>query len=216
MPGSSPVHIRAEVSAADPDTCRFVCSEIVHPHGPFAFASIEAAAGSPLPQALFALGAIAHVLVAETVVTVTKVHTSDWGDLRTQIGAAIRAQCAAGVPAVLASVPDLDGRTVADASGAAPRDAAKIRQALEALFEREVNPRVASHGGRIEIVDVSADRLTIAMHGGCQGCASSQFTIKAGVEVMVQRVAPEITEIVDVTDHSAGLVPYLRRARQPV
>ena len=46
------------------------------------------------------------------------------------------------------------------------------------------------------------------MSGGCQGCASSQVTLRQGVEIMVRNVAPEVVEIVDATDHAAGKTPY--------
>ena len=65
------------------------------------------------------------------------------------------------------------------------------------LLEREVNPSVASHGGKISVVGVKDATLYIAMSGGCQGCAASQVTLKQGVEVMVRRVAPEIRSIVE-------------------
>lgn len=202
-----PVSIRAERSAADPDSTRFVCSTSVHPGGPFAFASPEEAAGSPLPEALFALGGVRHVLIANEVVTVAKSAEADWDadDLPRRIGATLRAQLDAGVPAVLSSAPDVEGRT-----GDGARDDETLAQVIARLLEREVNPRVASHGGRIEVVGVDGSTLRIAMHGGCQGCASSTTTIRNGVEVMVRRIAPEITEIIDTTDHAAGSAPYRR------
>jgi Fe-S cluster biogenesis protein NfuA len=49
------------------------------------------------------------------------------------------------------------------------------------------------------------------MSGGCQGCASSEATLKQGFEVMVKRAAPEITAIIDVTDHQSGQKPYYSR-----
>ncbi|HET8930202.1 MAG TPA: NifU family protein, partial [Acidimicrobiales bacterium] len=90
------------------------------------------------------------------------------------------------------------------------RDAAALTRIIERLFDREVNPRVASHGGQISLVGLEGTTLRIAMGGGCQGCSSSQVTLRGSVEVMVHRVAPEITEIIDVTDHEAGTDPYLR------
>ena len=137
--------------------------------------------------------------------TVTKTAGVDWGDLRARVGACIREQLATGAPAVLASAPDLDGRR-----GDGPRDAAALEKILAELFEREINPRVAAHGGRIALVGVEGSKLRITMGGGCQGCASAQLTLRSSVEVMVRRVAPEITEIVDDTDHAAGLRPYRR------
>ncbi len=49
------------------------------------------------------------------------------------------------------------------------------------------------------------------MSGGCQGCAASQVTLRQGFEVMVRRVAPEIVNIVDTTDHVAGNTPFYPR-----
>ena len=57
-------------------------------------------------------------------------------------------------------------------------------------------------------MDVREGKLFITMSGGCQGCASSQVTLRQGFALMVKRVAPEILEIVDATDHVAGKQPF--------
>jgi len=44
-----------------------------------------------------------------------------------------------------------------------------------------------------------------------QGCASSQITLRQGFEVMLKRVAPEIEDIVDTTNHAAGKQPFYPR-----
>ncbi len=90
--------------------------------------------------------------------------------------------------------------------------APEIRALVQALLDNEVNRSIAGHGGKISIVDLRGGMLTIAMSGGCQGCAASQVTLRQGFEVMVHRVAPEIVEIVDTTDHAAGKRPYYRSA----
>jgi Fe-S cluster biogenesis protein NfuA len=51
------------------------------------------------------------------------------------------------------------------------------------------------------------------MSGGCQGCAASQVTLRQGFEVMVRRVAPDIVDIIDTTDHAAGKKPFYQRTR---
>jgi Fe-S cluster biogenesis protein NfuA len=87
-----------------------------------------------------------------------------------------------------------------------------VRATVQGLLDREVNRSIASHGGQISIVDVRDGKLLIAMGGGCQGCTASQVTLKNGFELMVRRVAPEIVEIVDTTDHTAGKMPFYPRA----
>ena len=196
------IAIRAEVLLADPDTCKFTVSQTVHPGGPFFFDRAERAAGSPLPEQLFGLAGVAHVLVSENVVTVGKVADVEWSQLKAAIGAKIRAQLLTGVPAILE-----------DASPKARwgRSEAEVRAAIQGLLDGEVNRGIAGHGGKISLVDYQDGKLRIAMSGGCQGCASSQVTLRQGVEVMVRRIAPEVVEIVDTTDHTAGKMPFYAR-----
>ena len=71
-----------------------------------------------------------------------------------------------------------------------------------------MNRAIAAHGGKISIVDVKDGNLSVTMSGGCQGCAASQLTLRRGFEVKVRRVAPEIVDIIDMTDHEAGKKPF--------
>jgi NFU1 iron-sulfur cluster scaffold homolog, mitochondrial len=41
---------------------------------------------------------------------------------------------------------------------------------------------------------------------------ASQVTLRQGFEVMVRRVATEIVDIIDTTDHAAGKKPFYRRS----
>jgi len=193
------IAIRAEVLQADPDTCNFTVSQVIHPGGPFFYDRRERAAGSPLPELLFGLAGVAHVLIAENVITVGKVPEVDWSSLKTSIGAKIRAQMLTGVPAILADA----GRPATWG-----RPDPEVRAAIQELLDGEVNQGIAGHGGNISIVDYKDGNLRIAMSGGCQGCASSQVTLRQGVEVMVRKVAPEVVEIIDTTDHKAGKKPF--------
>ena len=203
LPVDVPVSIRTEVSLADPDTCKFTVSRTVHPGGPFYFENQEQAAGSPLVERLFELPGVAHVLVAGNVVVVGKQSNASWSGLKAPVGAVIRTQLHTGIGAILESAlrPSTNHRSDAE-----------VCVVVQALIDREVNRSIASHGGRISILDVREGRLFIRMSGGCQGCAGSQVTLKHGFELMVRRVAPEIVEIVDTTDHAAGKTPFYARA----
>jgi len=203
LPVDLTIGIRAETSLADPDTCKFAVSRMVHPGGPFFFDNKERAAGSPLVERLFALTGVQSVLIAESVVTVGKEPGTSWSGLRAAIGAAIRTQLLTGVPAILETPrnPSTGGR-----------NDEQVRTVVQELLDREVNRSIAGHGGKISIVDVRDGNLFIAMSGGCQGCAASQVTLRQGFEVMVRRVAPEIVDIVDTTDHASGTKPFYQHA----
>jgi Fe-S cluster biogenesis protein NfuA len=203
LPFDPTITIRAETSQADPDTCKFRVSRMVHPGGPFFFDSKDRASGSPLVEQLFTLPGVSHVLVAETVVTVGKDSSVAWSALKSAIGAAIRTQLLTGVPAIFVAPRN---------AGVRGRTEAEIRAVVQELLDREVNRSIAGHGGKISMVDFRDGSLLIAMSGGCQGCAASQVTLRQGFEVMVRRVAPEIVDIIDTTDHAAGKKPFYRRS----
>lgn len=82
-----------------------------------------------------------------------------------------------------------------------------IRQ-VEKIFDEQIRPALAAHGGDVEIIDIENDKLYLKMTGGCQGCASSQATLSDGISRLVKQHFPEIEEVVDVTNHDAGENPY--------
>ena len=196
------ITIQAATSLADPDTCKFTVSRTVHPGGPYFFDDRERAGGSPLVERLFALPGVAYVLIADNVVTVGKQPGASWSGLRSAIGTGLRTQLLTGVPAILQAPANASTRERTDAES---------RAVVQELLDREVNRSIAAHGGQISIVDVRDGNLFIAMSGGCQGCAASKVTLRQGFEVMLRRVAPEIVNIVDTTDHAAGNTPFYRR-----
>lgn len=80
---------------------------------------------------------------------------------------------------------------------------------LEALFDEQVRPALAAHGGNVEIVDLDNNVLFLRLQGGCQGCSSSSATLKQGIQTLVKQNFPEITDVVDITDHESGENPYM-------
>ena len=139
------------------------------------------------------------MLIADSVVSIGKEPSAAWPALKSLIGAAIRTQLESGVPAIL---------EMAVQASTQGRSDAELGVVVQQLLDKEVNRSIANHGGKIAIVEVRLGTLFITLSGGCQGCASSQVTLRQGFEVMVKRVAPDILEIVDATDHAAGNNPF--------
>ncbi|MHB8221114.1 MAG: NifU family protein [Acidimicrobiales bacterium] len=84
--------------------------------------------------------------------------------------------------------------------------AVRVAKVLEAV----VNPSIAGHGGRSDLVamDESGGVAYLRLSGGCQGCAMSRMTLTQGIEVALRDEIPELTGVVDVTDHTDGENPY--------
>ena len=91
---------------------------------------------------------------------------------------------------------------------AAGDDALKAR--VQAVFDEQINPAVAMHGGFISLVDVKDSKVFVEMGGGCQGCGAANMTLKAGIEAILLEEVPEITAVVDTTDHAHGDNPYFK------
>jgi Fe/S biogenesis protein NfuA len=85
-----------------------------------------------------------------------------------------------------------------------------VAERVRTVLDRQINPAVSSHGGRAELVGVTDDGVvSLRLSGGCQGCGMAAQTLRNGIEVALRDHIPEITEIVDVTDHAAGENPYV-------
>ncbi|CAB4826908.1 MAG: hypothetical protein F2903_07380 [Actinobacteria bacterium] len=85
-----------------------------------------------------------------------------------------------------------------------------LAQEVIAVLERDVNPSIASHGGRADLVAMDENEAVVylALSGGCQGCAMSRMTLTQGIEVTLRDQVPQLTAIVDVTDHAVGENPF--------
>jgi Fe/S biogenesis protein NfuA len=79
---------------------------------------------------------------------------------------------------------------------------------VQSVIDQQVNPAIASHGGRARLIDVRDDVAYVELGGGCQGCAMASVTLKQGVEQMIKQAVPQIREVIDTTDHAAGSNPY--------
>ena len=78
------------------------------------------------------------------------------------------------------------------------------------MLDQVVNPSIAGHGGRADLVAFDEDGgvAYLRLSGGCQGCAMSRMTLTQGIEVALRDEVPEVTRVVDVTDHGSGDNPY--------
>ena len=83
-----------------------------------------------------------------------------------------------------------------------------VPERVEQLLREQINPALASHGGFAELKGVEGDKVYVTMGGGCQGCAVSAMTLRDGIARSITEAIPEITEVIDTTDHEAGENPF--------
>ena len=201
--------IRITAEPVDTNRCKFVVSEPLHAAGVRRFASAAEAKGSPLAEAIFAIpaGGVTEVIVSGNIVTVVKDSPAPWQVVGKAVGAAIRAAAASGAPPVAAKA--------APAAGApAAVDDDTLYERVARLFDDQVNPMVARHGGHVELIDVQDAVVMLRMGGGCQGCGMADVTLRQGIEGMLAQHIPEVRGIVDVTDHTSGANPYFQASKK--
>ena len=76
------------------------------------------------------------------------------------------------------------------------------------LIAERINPALASHGGYATLGGIEGSTAYVTMGGGCQGCSMSAATLTEGIRSAILEAVPEILEVVDATDHSAGENPF--------
>ena len=83
----------------------------------------------------------------------------------------------------------------------------EIPEQVGQLIAERINPALASHGGYATMVGIAGSTAYVTMGGGCQGCSISAATLTEGIRSAILEAVPEILEVVDATDHSAGENP---------
>jgi len=78
------------------------------------------------------------------------------------------------------------------------------------VIAADISPGLASHGGFVELVEITKDmNVILNFGGGCQGCSSVKSTLEQGVEAQLKARFPEINSVRDVTDHSQTENAYM-------
>jgi Fe/S biogenesis protein NfuA len=84
-----------------------------------------------------------------------------------------------------------------------------VEERVTIVLERQINPAIAAHGGHAALAGVDEHGVvSLVLSGGCQGCSMAAQTLRQGIEVALREAVPEITDVVDVTDHAAGTNAY--------
>jgi Fe/S biogenesis protein NfuA len=85
---------------------------------------------------------------------------------------------------------------------------------IQQLFDEQINPQIASHGGAISLLGVDGRTAYVEFSGGCVGCGMLDVTLKQGVEVALKEQVKDIDDIVDSTDHASGNNPYYKPSKK--
>ena len=100
------------------------------------------------------------------------------------------------------------------AEGPVPELTGPVAERVGAVVSTMINPAIAVHGGFVEVVAVEDATAYVRLGGGCQGCGMAPVTLSQGIETTITHNVPEITKVVDVTDHASGENPYYEQSKK--
>lgn len=174
------------------------------------FESTDRAEAPPLARTLLQLEGVTAVELESGSVSIQMDEKADRGVLEEKINSAISAHF---------EVSESSGPGRSTPEGAKkkfnfgfkkiegrPRE--EQMEIVQNLFDSEVNPAVAAHGGSFTLIDVMDNNVYVQLGGGCQGCGMANVTLKQGVEQRLREVLPEMAALIDTTDHASGNNPY--------
>ena len=181
-------------STPNPATLKFLPEREVMGEGAVAdFPDRQAAARSPLAQALFSVPEVSRVFFGSDFISVTKAD-GDWKHLKPAILGAIMEHFTRDLPLITAKADESD-----DEAAFGEGDPEVVAQIKE-LIETRVRPAVAADGGDIIFKGFDGGSGVVFLHlqGSCAGCPSSTITLRNGIENMLRHYVPEVSAVESV------------------
>ena len=180
-----PVTVYGEITP-NPSAIKFV-SSIMLTRTPVEYKNIDATASSPLAPELFNFPFVKELYFDENYISVTKYDIYDWNEITNELRTFIKQYIENGGPVLDES--QIATNTVIEAEKEKHFDTLDTTsQQIINILEEYVKPAVAADGGNIvfESFDSSDKTVRVILQGACNGCPSSTFTLKSGIQSMLQ------------------------------
>lgn len=180
-----PVTVYGETTP-NPSALKFVVSRRLTSKAA-SFENIDQATPSPLAQELFKLPYVREVFIDQNYVSVTKYDAYEWDAITLELRTFIKNYIESGGTAVnedlLSATPADEKQQIAHFD-----NLDTTSQQIINILEEYVRPAVASDGGNIlfDSYDPQEKRVKVVLQGACNGCPSSTFTLKNGIENMLR------------------------------
>ncbi len=193
----NPVMIYTE-QTPNPESLKFVTNKMLY-KGTADFRTADLAKEwSPLAIDLFELPYVKGVYVCNNFVTVTKEFNYNWEDIMLKLKEHIKAYVQEGKTIMNDGFAEAMEKIEAEKGVGYEYtgEEAELVKKIKDLIDTYVKPAVEMDGGNIEFKSFDQGKVTVELQGSCSGCPSSSVTLKAGIEGMLKRMVPEVTEVV--------------------
>lgn len=184
-PKKQPITVYGE-STPNPSALKFVVNKMITKNA-VEFKNIDQSTPSPLATELFKFPYVKEVFIDENYISITKYDINDWQDITLELRTFIK-QFIENGGTVLDET--LIGTIVKDekAKDESFDSLDETSQKIINILEEYVKPAVAADGGNIvfDSYNTESKVVKVIMQGACNGCPSSTFTLKSGIENMLK------------------------------
>jgi hypothetical protein len=196
-----PVVLYAE-STPNPSSMKFVANILLVKDGATAqYLSKGETKGAPLAAKLFEFPFVKAVFMAANFVTITKIDSVQWEDITLELRDFIRIYIGEGKE-IITELPkaevaiDNTFTTKKEIFTEHKAPDTELEVKIVEVLEQYIRPAVEGDGGSITFKEFKDGIVTVQLRGACSGCPSSTVTLKAGIETLLKRMIPEVTEVV--------------------
>lgn len=182
----------------NPESLKFVTNRMLY-RGTADFREEELAKEwSPLATALFELPYVQGVYICNNFVTITKEMSFSWADLSLKLKEWLKSYIEEEKPILKDGFAEAMEKIEEETGAGYEYDEAdtEIVKKIKELLAKYVRPAVEMDGGNIEFKAYNKGQVIVTLQGSCSGCPSSTVTLKSGIEGMLKRMIPEVTEVV--------------------
>jgi Fe-S cluster biogenesis protein NfuA len=193
-----PVSLYTE-QTPNPESLKFVTNQMLYARRTADFKENEkelAKEWSPLASALFEFEFVKAVYISNNFVTITKEFNFDWSEIMLKLKDFLKNYLIENKEIVKEGFESLKTQLTVEDNQQYSGEDAEIVQKIKDMIETYVKPAVERDGGNIEFKSYKEGIVTLVMQGSCSGCPSSSVTLKSGIEGMMKRMIPQVTEVI--------------------
>jgi NFU1 iron-sulfur cluster scaffold homolog, mitochondrial len=186
----------------NPETLKFVTNQMLYPREMVDFKDTQkelAAEWSPLASALFEFDYVKGVYICNNFVTVTKTPETEWSTIMLELKNFLKNYVQEGKEVVKPGFEQVqqEEESKDEDTKYDEKDAALVVK-IKQILDKYVRPAVEMDGGNIKFHSYKEGVVSVVMQGSCSGCPSSSVTLKSGIEGMLKRMVPDVTEVVAI------------------
>jgi NFU1 iron-sulfur cluster scaffold homolog, mitochondrial len=191
------IHIYTEASP-NPNSLKFVLNfDLIDIS--LDFPTVEDTKNCPLAKELFErFQFIQRVFIANNFITITKDEAIDWFEVMPSVKDCIKKYI---LDERIIFSDDIKKQVVGQELKEKKVNEEKGNNVetidrIKVVLDEYVKPAVESDGGAISFLAFDEGKVTVLLQGSCSGCPSATVTLKSGVENLLKKMVPEVTEVV--------------------